>query len=195
MDTPGKFVSISAKGDNFCDFIFALLLANPLLKKGLLYKERICSLWILTVTLRGTDTLSGKVTLAKQFLSPFWKRVYSKRKEFAPKGSGPYFRHGLMGWKVNRKSQKLSPLYKMAENLSSVSNPFNFIIVFTLSIFSLSFTAQSTLLCPADPKYLIWTDRTKQIMSTHRWPLNDASDQGLYHWHSLSIFFTHINRG
>ena len=177
MDTPGK-VSISAKGDNFCDFIFALLLANLLLKKGLLYKERICSLWILTVTLRGTDTLSGKVTLAKQFLSPFLKRVYSKRKEFAPKGSGPYFRWGLMGWKVNRKSQKLCSLYKMAENLSSVSKPLNFITVFTLSIFSLCFTAQSTLLrsCQAGPKYLIWTDRTKQIMLTHRWLLNEAYD-------------------
>ena len=29
----------------------------------------------------------------------------------------------LMLWKANKKSQKLSPLYKMAENIQSVSSP------------------------------------------------------------------------
>ena len=33
---------MSAKGDNFCDFRFALLHAKSLLKGGLLYKESKC---------------------------------------------------------------------------------------------------------------------------------------------------------
>ena len=36
---------------------------------------------------RGADTLSRVITLSKLFLLPFEKRVYSKRKEFAPLGS------------------------------------------------------------------------------------------------------------
>ena len=44
LDILGRFFTISAKGDNFCDFLFALLHANSLLKRDLLYKERICSL-------------------------------------------------------------------------------------------------------------------------------------------------------
>ena len=36
IDTLGRFVTVSAKGDNFCDFLFALLHTKPLLK-------RVCS--------------------------------------------------------------------------------------------------------------------------------------------------------
>ena len=43
MDTFDKFSAIFDKEDNFCDFLFALMHANPLLKSGLLYKEGICS--------------------------------------------------------------------------------------------------------------------------------------------------------
>ena len=42
LDTPGRF-SISYKGNNFCDFLFAYLHSNTLLKRGLLQKGRICS--------------------------------------------------------------------------------------------------------------------------------------------------------
>ena len=38
-----KFFTIFDKGGNFCDFLFAVLYTNPLLEKGLLLKERICS--------------------------------------------------------------------------------------------------------------------------------------------------------
>ena len=38
------------------------------------------------VTLRGIHTLPGEVTHSKLFV-PFWKEVYSKKKEFAPFGS------------------------------------------------------------------------------------------------------------
>ena len=34
-----------AKRDNFCDFLFALLHANPLLKMGRFKEERICFPW------------------------------------------------------------------------------------------------------------------------------------------------------
>ena len=43
LDTLGRFFAISDKGDNFCDFLFALLHANPLLKRGLVFKERAFS--------------------------------------------------------------------------------------------------------------------------------------------------------
>ena len=36
MDTLGRFSVISAKGDNFCDFLFAFLNTEFLLKMGLL---------------------------------------------------------------------------------------------------------------------------------------------------------------
>ena len=45
MDTFWDSAAIFHKGDNFCDFLFAFLRINPLLKKGLLSKERICSHW------------------------------------------------------------------------------------------------------------------------------------------------------
>ena len=49
------------------------------------------------------------------------------RKEFVPLRSKSFpFRVGtFVCSKANRKSQKMSPLYKMAENLSSVSSPLN----------------------------------------------------------------------
>ena len=36
MDTLDRFSAIFHKGDNFCDFLFAFLSTNPLLKRGLL---------------------------------------------------------------------------------------------------------------------------------------------------------------
>ena len=45
-DICGDLAAIFHKGDNFCDFLFVLLYTNPLLKRGLLYKDRICSLWL-----------------------------------------------------------------------------------------------------------------------------------------------------
>ena len=59
----------------------------------------------------------------KNILAVFWKGVYSKRKEFAPFGANSFlleytpFRRNLVYREANRKSQKLAPLYKMAENL------------------------------------------------------------------------------
>ena len=39
----GSFSTIFYKGDNFCDFLYTFLHTKPLLKRGLLQKERICS--------------------------------------------------------------------------------------------------------------------------------------------------------
>ena len=36
-------ISSSYKGNNFCDFLFVFLHSKPLLKRGLLTKENICS--------------------------------------------------------------------------------------------------------------------------------------------------------
>ena len=46
MTTLGKIPSFFAKGDNVCHFLFALLYNKCLLKRGLLYKKRMCSLFI-----------------------------------------------------------------------------------------------------------------------------------------------------
>ena len=43
LDTFDRYFVISAKGNNFCAFLFAFLDTNPLLKKDLLQKERMCS--------------------------------------------------------------------------------------------------------------------------------------------------------
>ena len=40
--TLGRFSDIFYKQDKFCDFLFAFLHTRPLLKRGLLKKERIC---------------------------------------------------------------------------------------------------------------------------------------------------------
>ena len=42
MDTLGRVSSILLKGDNFCDFLFALPHTMTLLESGLPCKERIC---------------------------------------------------------------------------------------------------------------------------------------------------------
>ena len=44
MDALGRVVFTAAMGDNFYDFLFALLHTSPLQTRGLLYKERVCSL-------------------------------------------------------------------------------------------------------------------------------------------------------
>ena len=43
MSTVGRRFTITAKGDKFCDVLFAL--AKPLLKRGLIFEERNCSLF------------------------------------------------------------------------------------------------------------------------------------------------------
>ena len=58
MDILGRYYVISVKGDNFCDLLFALMYAKPLLKRGLLYKERICSLWEQILSLYRADPFS-----------------------------------------------------------------------------------------------------------------------------------------
>ena len=72
------------------------------------------------------DKVLWEVTLLKWVLPPFWKGVYYRRKVFAPIGSNFFpFRINrfseMVHGKTNEKSQKLSPLYTMAENLPSVS--------------------------------------------------------------------------
>ena len=43
LDTSNRFLAISAKGNNFCDFLFASLHTSHLLKRRRFFKERICS--------------------------------------------------------------------------------------------------------------------------------------------------------
>ena len=75
--------------------------------------------------------------LSKLFCLPFEKGSSLKEKEFALMGSKffffqsrPLFRSGLMCRKVNRKSQKLSPCYKMVKNLPNLSCPLKVIEFF-----------------------------------------------------------------
>lgn len=49
------------KGVNFCDFLFAVLHMHPLMKKGLLYQERICS--SVAIFFGGGQSLIGKAEL------------------------------------------------------------------------------------------------------------------------------------
>ena len=43
IDKLGRLFAISTKGDDFCNFLFALLCTRTLLKRGLLKKEKMCS--------------------------------------------------------------------------------------------------------------------------------------------------------
>ena len=81
-----------------------------------------------------------KMGIDQNCFAPFWKGVYCKRKEFAPKGRAnsfllkwthwsifPFygrlsFRWGLVCREAKRNSQKTSTLYKVAE--SGVSSPY-----------------------------------------------------------------------
>ena len=75
-------------------------------------------------------TLLREATVKIAFV-PFWKGVYTIRKEFAPSGS-KFFpnrvdRFSEGAWcaeKANRKSQNLSPLAKRAQHPQSVPSPF-----------------------------------------------------------------------
>ena len=74
------------------------------------------------------DTFSGEAALSKLAVS-LLKMMHSKQKEFAPHGNKFFlfridfffffFRRGLLCRNVNRKSQMLSPLYEIVENLLS----------------------------------------------------------------------------
>ena len=80
----------------------------------------ICG-WLMTFTvnisIREMDHFQGS-NFVRLCLPPLWKGRISKRKDFASLGSKffplPFFRWHLVCWK-NRKSQKLSSLFKMAE--------------------------------------------------------------------------------
>ena len=67
--------------------------------------------------------------LNRNSFPPFWREVvYSKGKNLLPKWDSfvlkqTFFRRGLVGKKRNRKSQKLSPLENMVENLPKVPSP------------------------------------------------------------------------
>ena len=75
------------------------------------------------------DTLSGERTLVKDFFDNLLKGVYSKRKEFAPKGSKFFpFRVDPFSEKIGEQESKqdvtkLSPLQTVAENLPGVLYP------------------------------------------------------------------------
>ena len=63
------------------------------------------------------DTLPGGGNSFKMVLSPFWKGVYSKRKEIASQGSkflafrvDPFSRGAWCAEKTKKESLKLSPL-------------------------------------------------------------------------------------
>ena len=77
-DTLGRFSSIFDKGDKFCDFLYAFLYSNPLLKG-----------------------------------------VYSKRKEFAPKGSK------FFPFRVDLISEGRKNTFDRFIFLEGVSVPFN----------------------------------------------------------------------
>ena len=55
---PGDLADIFHKGDNFYDFLYTFMNTFFLQKMGLLFKERICSLW-------GVDYLSEGETVLR----------------------------------------------------------------------------------------------------------------------------------
>ena len=67
MATFGRYFAISAKGDNVCVSLIVWPHVKPVLKKGLLYKGRICSLWeqILTLWSRYFFSEGNKITLTE----------------------------------------------------------------------------------------------------------------------------------
>ena len=80
------------------------------------------------VDFKGNSTVSWEATVRTVF-PPFWMGVYSKRKEFAPKGRkffpfriDPISEIRCAG-KQKGQSEKLSPLWKLEEKLLSVSSP------------------------------------------------------------------------
>ena len=56
--SPRDLADIFHKGDNFYDFLYTFMNTFPLQKMGLLFKERICSLW-------GVDSLSEGETILR----------------------------------------------------------------------------------------------------------------------------------
>ena len=76
MDTAEDLAAILNKGDNFCDFLFSFLHTSPLLKRSLLYKERICSLGSKLFPYRREDAFKkGTNTLFDSYL--LWILIYS----------------------------------------------------------------------------------------------------------------------
>ena len=72
--------------------------------------------------LKGNWYISREATPSKLVLPPFWNWVLPKRNYFLL--DRPLFRRDLVWKKGNRKSQTLFPLFKLAENLSSLSSSF-----------------------------------------------------------------------
>ena len=99
----------------------------------------LCRRFLYFLILSGTDSRSGRLLSQIYFVFLQKKGVYSNRKEFAPlskrkefappRGANSFlleqvlFRRDLICWRVNKQSQKLSPLYKLAECLLSASSP------------------------------------------------------------------------
>ena len=80
----------------------------------------------MSVLTSAIDTLSAEVTVKIVYLICKW--IYSWRKKFARSGSKlfPFRAKGFWcAGKQNRKTQKLPPLYKIAEQLPSVLSLFN----------------------------------------------------------------------
>ena len=88
-----------------------------------LFLEKYNKKTVLIIFARGVDTLSGEATLSK-FDCLLKKGSTLKGKNLLPFGAkffpfrvDPFFRRGLVSKKANRKSTKLFPMLKMAENL------------------------------------------------------------------------------
>ena len=72
LDTLSRFSATFDKGDNFIDFLFALLQPKSLLKRGLLCKERICSLWEQILSLQSRP-------LFRRWHKQFWQELFPLR--------------------------------------------------------------------------------------------------------------------
>ena len=92
LDTLGRFSAILYKGDNFYEFLFALLAHDP---NGL------------TGHKTATESKSCLLSCAPK---PFWKGIYSKGKEFAPVGCKffPFRVDPFSEWKLNSLADVLS---------------------------------------------------------------------------------------
>ena len=109
----------SLSGKNVLQLLKSLMWLNALAEwNNLIYNIARDSLNSTKATIKGINTLLGETTV-KMFCLPSGKGIYSKRKEFAPRGSKffhfrvePFSEGGWWAGKDNRKSQKLSPFWK-----------------------------------------------------------------------------------
>ena len=124
------------KGVKFYRRVLVMKLSKSfctLLKRSLLKQKRTGSKvfpFRIDTFSKGLMILMQGRQYCKNHFALIWNGVYSKRKEFAPNESkfcpfriDHFSKKGVICRKANRKSQKLSVLWKLTEKLSNIFSP------------------------------------------------------------------------